>query len=264
MVINQNDTIKPFGGEYSSAFPFIVSIDTSFTQFDFGIATKVKGDFTKIEAITIDNAGNIFAGGKTTDSIYNSFGTGISSQGGPSDFFIAKISDNNNCGCTKATPYPQMVSIINKTITVKGTATGITDSLYWHWGDGTTTKYLVQNTNTSHTYTAGGNYTVILRTHNYCGTKDATLQITALNVEEQELKYLNAYPNPVNNILTIENPYPCSMQLNLYSITGKLLYSNKYENYTSKLDMSNYERGIYFVEIQLTDGRRGMRKVVKN
>jgi hypothetical protein len=54
------------------------------------------------------------------------------------------------------------------------------------------------------------------------------------------------------------------MQLNLYSIAGKLLYSNKYENYTSKLDMSNYERGIYFVEIQLADGRRAMRKVVKN
>jgi PKD repeat protein len=157
-----------------------------------------------------------------------------------------------------------MVSLSNNILTVKGNATGLTDSLYWFWGDGTKTKYVAQNTNVSHTYTTGGNYSVCLKSYNNCGTKDGCLSVTGVGIEEQELKYLNAYPNPVNNTLTIENPYNCSMQLNLYSITGKLLCSNNYENYTSNLDMSNYERGIYFAEILLPDGRKAVRKIVKN
>jgi hypothetical protein len=54
------------------------------------------------------------------------------------------------------------------------------------------------------------------------------------------------------------------MQLNIYSITGKLLYSNKYENYTTSIDMSNYEKGIYFVEMILADGRKALRKIVRS
>ena len=264
IMTNLNDTIKPYGGEYSKAYPFIVEIDTALTHFNWGIATKVSGDDTRIEALTVDLAGNIYAGGQVTDSIYDSFGGGYRAIGGESDFFISKISTHNNCGCIKSQPYPQLLGINNKTLTVKGTATGITDSLFWNWGDGTTTAYTNQNTNITHTYATGGNYTVCLHTTNYCGAKDSCFSVNGVGITEQELKYLNAYPNPVNDILTIENPYQCSMQLNIYSIAGKLLYSNKYENYTTSIDMSNYEKGIYFVEMILADGRKAVRKVVRS
>ena len=264
VLLSPTDTIKPYGGEYSKAYPIIIAMDTNHSQFEWGIATKVTGDYTRIEALTVDLAGNIYAGGQVTDSIYDSFGGGYRAIGGESDFFISKISTHNNCGCIKSQPYPQLLGINNKTLTVKGTATGITDSLYWNWGDGTTTAYTNQNTNITHTYATGGNYTVCLHTTNYCGAKDSCFSVNGVGITEQELKYLNAYPNPVNDILTIENPYQCSMQLNIYSIAGKLLYSNQYENYTTSIDMSNYEKGIYFVEMILADGRKAVRKVVRS
>jgi hypothetical protein len=211
----------------------------------------------------VDQSENIYAGGIIADSIYNSFGAGIKSHGGQSDFFIAKIAVNNNCTCVKSKPNPQLVSVVSHVVTVKGTVSGVADSLVWIWGDGSKTKYLVQNTNVTHTYTTGGNYTVCLRTYNYCGTKDSCFAVNGVGISEVELKYLNAYPNPVSGNLTIENPYQCSMQLNIYTITGKLLFSNKYENYTSTIDMSGYEKGVYFVEMILADGRKGMRKVVR-
>ncbi len=260
---NQTDTIKPYGGEYSKAYPFVVAIDTNLTQFEWGIATKVSADDTRVEALTVDNAGNIYAGGRLSDSIYNSFGSGIQSHGGSSDFFIAKISTHNNCGCTLATTFPQLVGISNNILTVKGNAVGVVDSLYWFWGDGSKTKYITQNSNISHTYSVGGNYSVILRSYNDCGVKDGTLQITGVGITEQELKYITAYPNPVSNSLTIENPYQCSMQLSIYNITGKLLYNSQSENYTTTIDMSPYEAGIYFVEMKLNDGRKAVRKIVK-
>ena len=263
ILLNATDTLKPYGGEYSESYPFIIAIDTNLTQFEWGVATKVTGNVTRIESLTVDNTGNIYAGGKFSDSIFNSFGSSIQSHGGNSDFFIAKIAYSNNCGCSVAQTFPQFVSLNNNALIVKGTATGVTDSLYWYWGDGSKTKYLAQNTNVSHTYSVGGNYSVSLRSYNYCGTKDSTIQITGVGITEQELKYLAAYPNPVNHTLTIENPYQSSMQLSIYSITGKLLYSHQYQSYTTTIDMSPYEAGIYFVEMKLEDGRKAVRKVAK-
>ncbi|MFZ4739755.1 MAG: T9SS type A sorting domain-containing protein [Bacteroidales bacterium] len=259
---NQTDTLKPTS-EINKVYPFVLSIDTALTHFNWGIATRVNSADAKIEALAVDKADNIYAGGIFSDSIYNSFGSGIGSQGGPSDFFIAKIAVTNNCGCSVAQTFPQKVSLNNNVLIVKGTATGVTDSLYWYWGDGSKTKYIVQNTSVSHTYSVGGNYSVSLRSYNYCGTKDSTIQITGVGITEQELKYLAAYPNPVSHTLTIENPYQSSMQLSIYSITGKLLYSHQYQNYTTTIDMSPYEAGIYFVEMKLEDGRKAVRKVAK-
>lgn len=263
VVINQSDTIKPFEGIYGKSFPYIIEIDTNLSHFNWGIATKVTSDFTIIESLKIDLAGNIYAGGRIGDSIYNSFGVGMRSHGGPSDFFIAKIAAQNNCDCALAIPSMQIISLNNKILTVKGNATGLTDSLYWNWGDGSKTKYIVQNTNVSHTYTIGGNYSVCLKTYNNCGTKEVCLPVNSVGIEEQDLKYLNTYPNPVNNMLTIENFYQCRMQLKIFSITGKILFSKQYDDYTTSINMSNYERGIYFVEIILEDGRKTVRKVVR-
>jgi len=259
---NQNDTLKP-GSTYNTAYPFVLGIDTALAHFNWGIATRANSADTRIEALAVDKADNIYAGGIFSDSIYNSFGAGIGSQGGPSDFFIAKIAVTNNCGCAVAQTFPQKVSLNNNVLIVKGTATGVVDSLYWYWGDGSSTKYLAQNTNVSHTYSVGGNYSVSLRSYNYCGIKDSTIQITGVGITEQELKYLAAYPNPVSHTLIIENPYQSSMQLSIYSITGKLLFNHQYQNYTTTIDMSPYEAGIYFVEMKLEDGRKAVRKVAK-
>jgi hypothetical protein len=262
---NTNDTIKPFPTELNTGYPFVMEIDTALTHFNWGIATRSNTpNDALVYVMVVNNAGDIYAGGTFSDSLYDGFGHGISNKGGSSEFFVAKISTNNDCNCTTANPFPQLVGISGKTLTVTGTATGLWDSLYWNWGDGTSTKYLTQNTNASHLYTVGGDYSVCLRSYNSCGTKDACLQVAGVGIDEPELKYLNAYPNPVSNTLTIENPYQCAMQLSIYQLTGKLLFSKQYQNYSNTLDMSAYEAGIYFVEIKLADGRKAVRKVVKN
>ena len=260
--LNNTDTIPYINN--NKAYPFIIAMDTNYNQIDWGIATKVNADYTRIRALTVDLAGNIYAGGEVSDSIYNSFGSGYQSIGGATDFFITKIAYTNNCACVMAQPNPILVSFNGSVITVKGNATGTLDSLYWVWGDGSKTKYINQNTNVTHTYSMLGNYTVNLRTYNNCGIKDGGFPINVVGINEQELNYFNAYPNPVTNILTIDNPYQCQMQIKLYNITGKLLFSSNYTDNTANIDMKQYDKGIYLAEIILADGRKTVKKIVIN
>ncbi len=260
VILNNNDTVKPYA---TNGNLFVYNLDCQTGYANWGIGTKTNnGGNDAYTTTTYKN--NIYVGGMYSDSLYDSYGNGIHSTGGSSDFFIAKISATNDCGCTKAMPKAQVISLLNKTLTVKGNATGTLDSLYWFWGDGTHTKYLTQNSNISHTYQNSGTYSVCLRTYNYCGTQDSCTQVIITGINETELKEIKTYPNPVNNNLTIENPYYKDLKVTILNSMGLLLFQKQYENQTITIDMSMYAPGVYFVEIQTNDGRKTVKKVVKN
>ena len=155
-----------------------------------------------------------------------------------------------------------MINLLNNTLTVKGNATGTLDSLYWFWGDGTHTKYITQNTNVSHTYQNAGNYTVCLRTYNYCGSQDSCTHVTMVGINETELKEIKTYPNPVNKDLIIENPYYKPLKVTVYNSMGLLIYQKQYENQTITIDMSNYVNGVYILKLSSDNGML-VRKIVK-
>jgi hypothetical protein len=269
IVINQNDTIKPIPTQYANN-PFIVEIDTALTHFNWGAATRSKGNTTP-HTMTVDLNGNIYMGGTYTDSLYNSFGQGIPAIGGNTDFFIAKVATTNtNCGCTPADPKPQMISLFEKVLTVQGTTTIGADSLEWFWGDGTSTPYLQPGTTVSHTYQQGGNYTVCLRAWNICGVSDSCFQV--LNVGVNELVIQNPelviYPNPLGDALNIELPENMTdAQIALYDLVGKQVLNmnvtGNHQPQTLTLDTSTLEPGIYVIHLVSKHGGRFVGKVVR-
>ena len=125
IIMNTSDTIKLNNTNANSNCFFLVSIDSNLSHFNWGIAAKITGGPSNtINTLFVDDKKNIFVGGSFTDSLYDSFGNGIRSNGGNTDFFIAKVSVNNDCNCTTAIPTTQVVSLVNNTLTVKGNATG--------------------------------------------------------------------------------------------------------------------------------------------
>ena len=70
------------------------------------------------------------------------------------------------------------------------------------------------------------------------------------------------YPNPVNSFLYIESESIID-EIVIFSIDGKM--SNKFIFYSEniKIDISNYQSGIYFVKIN-SNGKNFIKKVVKN
>lgn len=74
---------------------------------------------------------------------------------------------------------------------------------------------------------------------------------------------VNVYPNPAQDYLTVVSATKI-MELMLFSMEGKSLYSDKALNTTQvELDLEKIEKGAFFLTVTLSDGSRFTRKVIK-
>ena len=102
---------------------------------------------------------------------------------------------------------------------------------------------------------------------------DAQGNITLLpeltvGVKDISINELNIYPNPASSFLNVE--YAAAQKeavaLNLYSLSGSLIFSKKESSYVGKnhfmLDVQNFENGIYFLQIKTNSVEKNIRVVV--
>ncbi|PKA83819.1 putative secreted protein (Por secretion system target) [Ulvibacter sp. MAR_2010_11] len=68
------------------------------------------------------------------------------------------------------------------------------------------------------------------------------------------------YPNPVNDLLTIKAPMDTVETVQLYTLTGQKLIDGQFRN---QLDLSEYDAGIYFLQIKLKNGKVIYKRVLK-
>jgi len=73
---------------------------------------------------------------------------------------------------------------------------------------------------------------------------------------------LKVFPNPTNNILTIQNNEVLT-GIEIVNISGQVLYASKFDMTEVKLDLSDYSSGVYFVRITSNEKRK-LIKVIKN
>jgi pimeloyl-ACP methyl ester carboxylesterase len=85
---------------------------------------------------------------------------------------------------------------------------------------------------------------------------------TSLGVNENELNQISYYPNPVKDILTIDNFN--FTKASIYSILGQLLdvRVNTTNSNTTQLNMSNYTNGMYILVLENENGSKTI-KVIK-
>lgn len=60
---------------------------------------------------------------------------------------------------------------------------------------------------------------------------------------------ISLYPNPVSNILTINNKNNKKLLVNIYDIHGSLILNDKVYDHTTNIDMSNFIKGLYLIKI---------------
>jgi len=79
-------------------------------------------------------------------------------------------------------------------------------------------------------------------------------------------EYVNAgiriYPNPANDLLTVESNVPGQHFIEITSLNGQLLYSDKMEGPTHQIDLSSFQKGLYFITIRSRDYVR-TEKIIK-
>ncbi len=78
--------------------------------------------------------------------------------------------------------------------------------------------------------------------------------------QEMGANTIRFFPNPTSNVVTLETEL--KVVLTITSADGKLIYKEQIQG-TYVLDMSNYNKGIYFISLQ-TNNSKHTEKVIKN
>jgi PKD repeat protein len=144
--------------------PFFTVVDTAGSLFTL---QQVYGDgfYDWGTAITSDQKGGIYLGGRVEHQIWAGILSPYTSHGGTSDFFVMKYGAN--CDCING-PTASFNAVGTHTITFTYTGTpGSTplDSVRWYFGDGGTSTTL----NPVHVYTTGGTFSACVRVYSSCG-----------------------------------------------------------------------------------------------
>ncbi len=89
-------------------------------------------------------------------------------------------------------------------------------------------------------------------------TAGVSVELSAnLNIEEDELFSIDAYPNPANNVVTIPlKGYAGKGYLNIMDVTGKIISTTTINaNNLMTVDVTNIPNGNYIFDLNLEDGR---------
>ncbi len=86
-----------------------------------------------------------------------------------------------------------------------------------------------------------------------------------LGVSQNELSDVVFYPNPAQNIITIKgNEFLENLSISIYDVAGKKILAKStlsFDTYT--LDIASLKVGVYFLELQTTEGAKILEKIVK-
>lgn len=141
----------------------------------------------------------------------------------------------------------------SQTILAEGPLTFHIESAGW-WGDNTP-NYTVSN----------GTTELVSGSLSFSTSTDATyngLNCVILAVNNSDKNKIAYYPNPVTDILNISSDKNIN-SVSVYSVDGKLVLTQAYQNNEIKVDLSKLKAGIYLVKANLIDGSQKNLKVIK-
>ncbi|WP_417607989.1 T9SS type A sorting domain-containing protein [Owenweeksia hongkongensis] len=174
--------------------------------------------------------------------------------GSQRSFFLTKYE----CDVPEAS---MSVRGINASNTINLVYTGApADSVKWYLGDGTQ----VWGDSITYSYAAKGKYRVCAMAYFECTEVTVCDSLVAgeISLTEESLAEVAIYPNPTNGVLNLEN-LPKHSSVKLYNLNGKLLLQKQFKDMKASLDLSQFSKGVYLLELQNGAGERAFRKVMK-
>jgi hypothetical protein len=96
---------------------------------------------------------------------------------------------------------------------------------------------------------------------NICYIQGYDGECNFLNIEELEAERISIYPNPVKDLLRIDNTSTTEItSIKLYDVLGRLVLTEK-EN-VDQIDVSHLDSGIQFIDIETEQGTV-IKKIIK-
>ena len=80
----------------------------------------------------------------------------------------------------------------------------------------------------------------------------------AVGITEIQKNTMNIYPNPANNKVNITGNFSNNAELRIYNLLGNLVYNQIITSSTSTIDVSEYKKGVYVVNIYDKSGGKSI------
>ena len=78
------------------------------------------------------------------------------------------------------------------------------------------------------------------------GGCNTTVDVSNIDIDESTF---NLYPNPANDFIDIETDFK-NCYFSVFDVTGKLIFKEKIIQNKTRIDLSNYANGLYFIQLQ--------------
>ncbi len=255
---------------YTSSFPNFMS--TAHEQWipNPASATDIKQVYTEVnsyEEVLAAKGGGVYWHDRCNNLVWMKLKGGIQQVWNDNDYSpvsderLYRLFNLRIFGTPNANPLP----IVNATVQLNAqsiyAADTTSENYSWYNCD---TKQLIPNENGfSFTPTETGNYALIASTGSCIDTSEC-INVLIVNVEETKTNpSFSIYPNPSGGIYTIKFDPTSLVDLKVFDCLGRLIFT-KSNSSDRKIDLSNFEDGVYILELKSNDELYKIRLIKKS
>ena len=133
----------------------------------------------------------------------------------------------------------------------------------WEWDFGD--LYTSIEENPVHTFTSLGEYTVCVRSTNFCGVDSVCqeIDIVSMGTISHRLLEFSVYPNPAKSSINVKIASGLIADVKVLSINGRLLlHKGNVNTLTVNLQVEELPKGLYLIEVSNKKGYKSISKLV--
>jgi hypothetical protein len=162
------------------------------------------------------------------------------------DFFNLSIGDTlNSCTSYSLHPCPAITSIFPSTY-------GSYNTIIYEYGCSTPSRYYEGIGGWDGLFEEQLNSVVTLM-WGYCIGSDVNCDIITSVKKIANNNFLSIYPNPNNGVFNIEIKDIGKTTIEIYNISGQLILQKSLNQNISKISLSNYPKGMYFIKVKMNN-----------
>ena len=76
------------------------------------------------------------------------------------------------------------------------------------------------------------------------------VNIVPVGVRESDSEFLKVFPNPSNNLITVQTIETGMFCMEITSMNGQIIHSRDFIESSHQIDLSTYEKGVYFITVR--------------
>ncbi len=156
----------------------------------------------------------------------------------------------NSAGCDSIITLKLTIDTINTGVSLNTNVLSANENAAgttYQWINCDTNTPIANATNKTFTATATGNYAVIV-SNNSCVDTSVCINVVVLGVDKIKINEINVYPNPTSSQINFSLTQ--TSEIKLIDALGRVVYTSTLEAGDQKINVSDFENGMYLLSVQ--------------